>query len=89
MAHGLVPVLPREANIDLLDFGLPLDTHDSGAVKQAMDAAALLPPAECCRRAMRAIEEARAHYSEEAFERRLREAVLEITNLRTPVAQRV
>jgi len=78
MAHGMVPVLPLEANIDYEDFAAPISARSPESIVEAMRALSVMAPEECKRRAGRAAEVARQRYAEAVFERRFAEAVRHI-----------
>lgn len=78
MAHGLVPILPIEANIDLEDFGVPLPDCGIPAIRSVCADASCEEPAGLRRRAERVLEAVGTRYSPEAFRNAFKQAVVSI-----------
>ena len=78
MAHGLIPILPETANIDLGAWGIPLPGCSALQIAETCSAASAIPAAECQSMAGQVIEETRARYSVEHFRRSFQNAVRNI-----------
>jgi hypothetical protein len=78
MAHGLIPIIPRESNIDVGDWGVLLPSSDVSSVRAAIRAAAAASAAQCRVKAAGVVAETGARYSAEHYRSSFRDAVLEI-----------
>jgi hypothetical protein len=78
MAHGLIPIVPREANIEIGPWGILLPSCDINAVRTAICAASAAPTAECRAKAEGVLKEVDAHYSVEYFRKSFKNALLTI-----------
>lgn len=78
MAHGLLPILPESASIDIGGFGLELAACDIATVRATCLAASEMNPDECCARArvMRKVVDER--HTPEAFRGGVRASLAEI-----------
>lgn len=75
MAHGLIPILPDTANIDLGPWGIPLPGCSSEQIAQTCRAASELSPAVCENMSRQVIAETQRHYSVEYFRASFTQAV--------------
>jgi glycosyltransferase involved in cell wall biosynthesis len=78
MAHGLIPILPDTANIDLGDFGLRLPDCEVETIRDVIQVAAHTPVDECRRRAHATWDVMQRDYTPENFNRSFKLAVQEI-----------
>jgi len=90
MAHGLIPILPDSANIDLEDWGVNLATTDVATIRAAVQLASQMSDLECRERASSVVSVTRQLYSVENFRKNLKDAVATILSakMRAPVVQR-
>ena len=82
MAHGLVPILPDEANIDVTDSGIRLDSCEPVAIRAAVLRAASLPEQDYMALRSRTMMEVQAKYSPTTFRTALKDAILTFTRTR-------
>jgi hypothetical protein len=82
MAHGLVPVLPDEANIDLEDWGVRLPDCAVDTLRDEVLRAGRMAPDECRDRAGRVVDATRQRYSVEYFRSSFKRAVADILDTR-------
>jgi hypothetical protein len=80
MVHGLIPILPDAANIDLEDWGYRIDALTVEAVRSAIIQASSSNASDCRYRAEKVVRATQTRYSPEAFRRSFREAVEQIMN---------
>ncbi len=78
MACGLIPILPEGANIDLDNFGIPLQDCRIGTIRSAIAQAASLSAGECRQRSLFTAEAVQQSYSQEGFRRSFSSAAQEI-----------
>jgi hypothetical protein len=78
MAHGLIPVVPREANLDIGPWGIVLPSCDVAAIRDVISAASATPAAECSAKAEAVYKEVATRYSVEHFRQSVKNAVLTI-----------
>jgi glycosyltransferase involved in cell wall biosynthesis len=78
MSAGLVPIVTREAGIDLEDFGILFADDRLETIEQTICKAAQLPAREVEILSQRTHEAAKRDFSEEAFLRRWREILTDI-----------
>jgi glycosyltransferase involved in cell wall biosynthesis len=82
MVHGLIPVLPDSANIDLEDWGYRIETLTVADVKNAISLLNSNDVRDCRRRAEKVVRAARERYSPESFREGFRDAVERIISVR-------
>jgi hypothetical protein len=80
MLYGLVPIIPKEANIDFNSFAIPLDSIDSSGIEKALHKIKNLSDEEYSMRSCKAIECCNNEYSEESFKTRFKESIVSILN---------
>lgn len=78
MAHGLIPILPVTANIDLEDWGYRIESLTVAAVRSVIVETSTASPDDCRRRAEKVLHATDTRYSPETFRRSFREAVRQI-----------
>ena len=78
MHAGLIPIVSREASVDIDGFGFILKDCSIEAIKQAVQIVAGLPSEELEARARRSWDYARTHHTREIFAREYRKAIAEI-----------
>jgi glycosyltransferase involved in cell wall biosynthesis len=83
MQAGLIPVVTREAGIDVQDFGVLLTEPSVGAIREAVESLAALPGPKLREMSRRAWEYTREHHSPEAYTRAYRGMIAEILESRT------
>ena len=67
MHAGMLPVCTEEASIDLMDFGVPVDSGTVEAVQLACRQVAEMPATEVEARVRRAYDHVRAVHTRERF----------------------
>lgn len=76
MAHGLIPILPPQAHIDLDDFGVPLEPEcEVENIRSVVSECESLSPEECEQRSEAAMRATLTQYSPEAFRNALKRAL--------------
>lgn len=80
MLYGLVPIIPREANIDLDSFAILIDSLDSDGVEKALLEVGNMSDEEYACRSARVIECCNGEYSEESFKKNFRDAIVSVLN---------
>jgi glycosyltransferase involved in cell wall biosynthesis len=80
MAHGLIPILPTEANIDLEHWGIELPDSEISTIRAIAASASSMPPEELARRVEWMLDSVHAKYSVENFRTGFREAVAAIVS---------
>lgn len=75
MLYGLVPIIPKEANIDFDSFAINIQSLDSHGVKMCLDEISNLSDEDYANRSARAIECCKEDYSEQAFKNNFRDAI--------------
>lgn len=78
MAHGLIPILPDEANIDLEDWGYHIEALTVAAVRAAITQASVSDVLDCQERAAKVLQVTQKRHSPESFRNSFREAVRSI-----------
>jgi glycosyltransferase involved in cell wall biosynthesis len=78
MAAGLIPITPREANLDIGPGGILLPSNDVDAVVSTIRAASSLTPAECRQKAEAVLKEIVECYSVERFRESFKAAIRDI-----------
>jgi hypothetical protein len=81
MHGGLVPIVTREASVDVGDFGFELRSVEISELVAALRHFAALPPSEVSARSRAAWAFARRMHTRENFERTYRRLVLEVFQL--------
>jgi glycosyltransferase involved in cell wall biosynthesis len=76
MLHGLVPIIPEEANIDFDSFAIPIETLDFQGIEMALLRARNLSEEDYESRSTKAIECCEEKYSEQAFRIKFRESII-------------
>lgn len=72
---GLVPLVTREASVDLDGFGFRLEEATVDAIREAVRRVSALPADELRRRSMAAWSHAREHHTRESFARDFRSVI--------------
>lgn len=80
MGHGLIPVLPESANIDLDDFGIRLQECTIGHIRETALETAQMSISECKKRSQLTLDTVRLAYTPERFNRSLKAAVQRIVD---------
>lgn len=80
MAAGLIPIVTKEASVEIGDFGFLIDSSDVSSVVSAMRKAGSLNNEELIIRSEKAVMYAREKHSYEAYEQALRKSILEVIN---------
>ncbi|MEK7751619.1 MAG: hypothetical protein AAB654_06850 [Acidobacteriota bacterium] len=75
MAHGLIPILPNSANIDVESWGVRLPRCDVDTIRTVIREAAGMPERECRRRAREMLAEVPESHSVERFRSSFKRAV--------------
>jgi glycosyltransferase involved in cell wall biosynthesis len=78
MGHGMVPILPDSANIDLGDWGIRLADCDVETIYQTIRAVSTMDPSQCRLKADKVVETTRDSYSADNFRVSFRQAVADI-----------
>jgi len=78
MAHGLIPILPDAANIDLGNWGVRLPHCDVPTIRSVIHEVAMMPEDECRHRARQVVAEISESYSVERFRSSFKRAVATI-----------
>jgi glycosyltransferase involved in cell wall biosynthesis len=75
MAHGLIPILSREANIDTKDFGITLPENSVDEILSVVTEVSQKPVAWHQNKSSLTIEEVRENYSPERFLQNMKNAI--------------
>jgi len=78
MAAGLIPIVTKEASVEIGDFGLLIDSLEVSAVASAMNKASMLDNDELKNRSDKAAKYARNSNSYEKYRVKLRESIVEV-----------
>ncbi len=78
MANGLIPIVTREASIEVKKFGLNIDQLNENAIEQSMKSAILLSDSELTKRSMECFHDTRCTHSINAYKTSLNKALTEI-----------
>jgi len=78
MAHGLIPILPDAATIDLEDWGYRIEALTVEAVRAVIAEVAASDVVDCRTRAEKVMQATRERYSPETFRQSFKEAVKQI-----------
>lgn len=78
MAHGLIPILPDVAHVDIEDWGIRLPDVDLETIRSVIVQASEMPVEQYRLRAQRVVEMTKETYSVESFRASFKEAVLKI-----------
>lgn len=81
MAYGMVPIVTREANINLEDYGIDIPELSVESVRTMAYLASQMSTTESQRRSRRTAEVAQQRYSVEAFRSGFKSAVLHLESL--------
>ncbi|MDD1778127.1 MAG: hypothetical protein LUQ65_08140, partial [Candidatus Helarchaeota archaeon] len=75
MAHGLIPILPESANLDMKGWGFRIPDCSVEAIRNSMLQASFTDPDECKQRSMNVFELAKDLYSVEEFRASFKRAI--------------
>jgi hypothetical protein len=78
MHAGLIPLVSREAGIEVSDFGIELANATVEIIKQAVETIEQTPPEKLKSKSLRARDYVRNHHSRENFEKAYRDFLLSI-----------
>jgi glycosyltransferase involved in cell wall biosynthesis len=81
MGYGLIPVLPKNANISIKGFGISLYECTPQAIRESILKAAQMDAEECRKRSFMTMTEVQEEYSPERFRRNFSSAVQRIVAL--------
>ena len=81
MHAGLIPLVSREASVDIGDFGVLLKDISVAEVTAAVQGLSALPAQELQRRAQASWQHVRQHHTREAFAQKFKTVIYEITSL--------
>lgn len=80
MAYGLIPILPKTANIDLSEGGILLPDCKIETIHSIILVASSISTEECRKRAETVLRNTRTIYSVETFRNNLKESILRVIN---------
>ncbi|MEM7111597.1 MAG: hypothetical protein AAF614_04145, partial [Chloroflexota bacterium] len=80
MAHGLVPILPREANIDLESWGIEIDSFDVQHLRDLIIEVSNYSEQDYIARSQAVLNSVAVDYTVEHFRNSFKKAVLTITD---------
>ena len=78
MWHGMIPILPDTANIDLEDWGIRIPDLSLEAISSVVDEVTRMEPMSCRERAERVKDAARSKYTADQFRFNFKNAVRQI-----------
>ncbi len=78
MHAGLIPIVTREASVDIEAYGIPIERGSVDAVRTAVREASQMPAAELAERSHLGWSHAREHHTRERFARAYRAAAQNI-----------
>jgi glycosyltransferase involved in cell wall biosynthesis len=78
MSYGLVPILSKECNIDLEDWGLTIPQLDPESLSSVIEAASGLSAEDCRLRSAKAREAVQKHYTPDSFRANFKKSVQDI-----------
>ena len=78
LSTGMIPVVTREAGIDVAEIGYVLQDDSLGTLRDAILSVSSLPPAVLERQSLRVVETAKREYTEEAFVHRWKEMLVDV-----------
>lgn len=85
MLYGLVPIIPKEANIDFDSFAVPLESLDAHGIEMSLKSVSNFSDKEYARRSARAIECCNQKYSEQLFKTAFRDSITSVLNYKEMV----
>ncbi len=87
MAHGLIPILPDSANIDLEDWGVHLPDCEISTIRSVVEYCSRMPSEEIRQRATKVMAVTQESYSQEGFQNRFKAIVSSIVNNKDTVGK--
>jgi hypothetical protein len=79
MGHGLIPILPDSANIDIEDrWGIRLEDCEIETIHSAIIRASQMTPEECHQKAEQVIQVVETNYTNAIFRNKFKDAVARI-----------